>query len=63
MEKPQKKLKSHPPFNDFSLDIQKQLEEAAYYQWIDRALPPESAQKDWSQAIDEIVDSLNEKQK
>jgi hypothetical protein len=44
--------------NIFSLELKKQIEEAAYYKWIHRGLPPDSAEKDWIEAEEEVSDSL-----
>ncbi|HTA75740.1 MAG TPA: DUF2934 domain-containing protein [bacterium] len=46
--------------NVFPIDLKKQIEEAAYFKWIKRGLPPDSAEKDWIEAEDEIIDSLKE---
>jgi hypothetical protein len=49
-----------PVPNAFSIDLKKQIEEAAYYKWLDRRLQPDSAEKDWLEAEEEVMDSLRE---
>lgn len=52
--------KTDPIPNIFPMDLKKQIEEAAYYKWISRGLPPNDAEKDWIKAEDEVLDSLKE---
>jgi len=49
-----------PVPNAFSIDLKKQIEEAAYYKWIHRTLQPANAEKDWLDAEEEVMDSLRE---
>jgi hypothetical protein len=49
-----------PVPNAFSLDLKKQIEEAAYYKWLYRQLQPDNAEKNWLEAEDEVLDSLKE---
>jgi len=58
--KNKKNGKSTPIHNYFSIDLQKQIAESAYYKWIERGLPPEGAEKDWLEAEEEVFDSLKE---
>ncbi|GEM_PF-2006316 len=62
-EKPMKSRKTEkdiPVPNAFSLDLKKQIEEAAYYKWIHRELQPDNAETDWLEAEEEVLDSLKE---
>ena len=52
--------KNTPVRNSFSIDLQKQIAESAYYKWIERGLPPDGAEKDWLEAEEEVFDSLKE---
>jgi hypothetical protein len=58
--KNQKTEKNTPVRNSFSIDLQKQIAESAYYKWIERGLPPDGAEKDWLEAEEEVFDSLKE---
>jgi len=58
--KSRKTEKDIPVPNAFSLDLKKQIEEAAYYKWIHRELQPDNAETDWLEAEEEVLDSLKE---
>ena len=58
--KSQKTEMDVPVPNAFSLDLKKQIEEAAYYKWLHRQLQPDNAEKDWLEAEEEVLDSLKE---
>jgi hypothetical protein len=58
--KSQKNDTNIPVPNDFSIDLKKQIEEAAYYKWIHRTLQPDNAERDWLEAEEEVMDSLRE---
>lgn len=49
-----------PVPNAFSLDLKKQIEEAAYDKWLHRKLQSDNAEKDWLEAEEEVLDSLKE---
>jgi len=57
MENPETE-KTKPIPNVFSIDLKKQIADAAYYKWIQRGLPPDSSEKDWLEAEEEVMDSL-----
>jgi hypothetical protein len=57
MEK-KKVEKTKPIPNFFSLELKKQIEEAAYYKWLQHGRPADSAEIDWIEAEEEVSDSL-----
>ena len=41
--------------------LKKQIEESAYYKWMSRGCPPGNDIKDWTEAEQELLDSLRAK--